>query len=359
MCQSNYLEISRSALRKNAAAVCKAVQEPVIGIVKCNGYGVTVCEAAAAWKEAGACMLGVSRPEEALTLRQAGFREEILLLCPVADKLTLEEMLEHNIILTVTGLENACFYSMFAPRYPVRVHVAIDTGMGRFGICWCDTEQARAVYDLSGLSFEGIFSHFSCAFESKYRQTKQEMKRFLHMTQFLQAEGCHVGMRHIANSCAATRFSQTRLDAVRIGSALVGKLPVFSPVKLETVGIFKAQVVDIKHFSAGDTTGYGGYCRLKKNTKAAVIALGREDGFGTVPKPDHLRLRDLMAYLRCLLRDWMHPPCVTYQGKKLKMIGRIGNQYTLFDTADTLIQAGDYVEWDGNLLLSSCERRFV
>ena len=109
MCQSNYLEISRSALRRNAAAVREAVQVPIIGIIKCNGYGVTIYEAAAAWQAAGINMFGVSRPEEALELRRFGFREDILLLCPVADAQTLTEMLENNVILTVSSFNNAHF----------------------------------------------------------------------------------------------------------------------------------------------------------------------------------------------------------------------------------------------------------
>lgn len=359
MCQSNYLEISRGALRRNAAAVREAVQTPIIGIIKCNGYGVTINEAAAAWQAAGVTMFGVSRPEEALALRKFGFKEDILLLCPVADTQTLGEMIESNVILTVSSFDNAHFYSVHASGYPIRAHVAIDTGMGRFGIRWSDVEQAKAVYSLPGFSFEGIFSHFACSFESGYRTTKLQLSRFLKMTEALRAEGVHVGIRHIANSCAALRFPQTRLDAVRIGSALVGKLPASTPVKLETVSVFKAQVVECKCFLPGDTTGYGGYCRIKKHAKAIVVALGREDGFGSIAKPDKLRFRDLAAYLYHLLQEWRNPPHVMRKGQRMKVLGRIGNQYTLFDATGMDVLPGDLVEWDGNLLLSSCERRFV
>lgn len=359
MCQSNYLEISRAALRRNAAAVCEAVQVPIIGIIKCNGYGVTIYEAAAAWQAAGIAVFGVSRPEEALELRRFGFREDILLLCPVADRQTLAEMLDNNVILTVSGFDNASFYSSNAAKYPVRVHVAIDTGMGRFGIRWSDAVQAKAVYALPGLSFEGIFSHFSCSFEQEYRETKLQLARFLSMIEALRSEGIFVGTRHIANSCAALRFPETRLDAVRIGSALVGRLPASTPVKLESVSIFKAQVIDRKRFIPGDTTGYGNYCRIKKGANAVIVALGREDGFGSTAKPDKLRLKDLAAYLYHLLRDWLHPPCVVCNGQKMKVLGRIGNQYTLFDATGMDVKPGELVEWDGNLMLSSCERRFV
>lgn len=359
MCQSNYLEISRAALRRNAAAVREAVSVPIIGIIKCHGYGVTAYEAAAAWQAAGVTMFGVSRPEEALELRRAGFREDILLLCPVADTQTLNEMLDNGIILTVTGFENALFYSANAAKSPVRAHLAVDTGMGRFGIRWNDLEQAKAVYRLSGITFEGIFSHFSSSFEAEFVKTKLQLSRFLDMTEALQAAGYPVGTRHIANSCAALRFPQTRLDAVRIGSALVGRLPATTPVKLESVSIFKAQVIDRKDFRPGDTTGYGSYCRLKRNANAVVVALGREDGFGSTAKPDKLRLRDLAFYLYRMVKEWYRPPCVMFEDQRLPVIGRIGNQYTLFDATGTGVKPGDLVEWDGNLMLSSCERRFV
>ena len=359
MYQSNYVEISRSALRQNALSVQQSIPVPVIGIVKCNGYGVTIFEAASAWQAAGITMFGVSKPEEALKLRQLGFQEDILLLCPVADIQVLDELLKNDIILTVSSFENAAFYAKNAPKYPIRVHIAIDTGMGRFGIDWKDLAQAKAVYRLSQFSFEGIFSHFSCAFEQEYRVTKRQLDRFLYITQTLQAEGYCVGMRHIANSCAALRFPETMLDAVRIGSALVGKLPVNAPIALNNVGIFRAQVVDCKLLHPGDTTGYGGYCKLKKKTPAVVVALGKEDGFGVIAKPDQLRILDFAVYLHRLLYMWLHPPYVIYKGKPLPIVGRIGNQYTLFDATDTNIKPGDLVEWNGNLMLSTCQRRFI
>ena len=355
----NYMEISRNALRRNAAAVCRAVGVPVIGVVKCDGYGVTIPEAAAAWADAGVTLFAVSRPDEALILRQYGFREDILLMSPVADEQTLEQMISNDVILTVTGVDNALFYSEATGKYPIRVHVAVDTGMGRFGIRWTDTEQLKWLYSLAGFSFEGIFSHLSRSFEAEYAHTGLQLRRFLSAVSSLEEAGYNAGIRHIANSAAALRFPETRLDAVRVGSALVGKLLVPSAVMLESVSMCKAQAVDLKYFQPGDTTGYGSYCVLKHSAKAVVAALGREDGFGLTALPDRLRFRDLAAYLRRVLREWKNPPCVVFQGHKLPVLGRIGNQYTLFDATGVSIKPGDWVEWDGNLMISSCERRFV
>ncbi len=358
MQQSNYIEISRNALFRNAAAVADAVQVPVIGVVKCNGYGVTIAEAAAAWKAAGAAMFAVSRPEEAVSLRRLGYAEDILLLSPVADCHTLAEMARNNIILTISSFDNAQFYSLYAFGVPLRVHIAVDTGMGRFGIRWTDMAQIQAVYTLVGLSFEGIFSHFSNSFAADPKPTMQQLNRFLQVTDALQNAGLPVGIRHIANSNAALRFPETRLDAVRIGSALVGICCPQAPITLEPVRTFYATVVDCKYLNPGDTTGYGSLFTVKKYTKAAVVALGRIDGFGQTTIAEHLRFRNLASYLLHALRDYRHPPCVVYQGQALPLLGRVGNSHTLFDATGTDICPGDRVQWQGSLLTSRSERHF-
>lgn len=357
MAKSNETEISCDALYHNASTIIQAVSVPVIGVVKCDGYGVTIQQAAAAWEKAGAFMLAVSRPEEALALRQWGYQKDILLLTPVADGDTLTQMLQNDIILTVSSFQNAQFYSLYSFGVFPRVHIAVDTGMGRFGIPWRDIHQLQSVYFLAGLRFEGIYSHFSRSFEAKYRYTAEQLERFLQVTDALQVGGFPVGIRHIANTNGALRFPQTRLDAVRIGSGLVGiscgDMPLL-PVKTNY-----AQVVECKFFSPGDTIGYGGHCIIKKHTKAIVVALGKTDGFGQVTIPEHLRLRNFASYLWKTVKNWRHPPCVIYQGKKLPMLGQVGNQHTLFNATGTDIRPGDRVIWEGSLMTTHSPRIFV
>lgn len=354
----NYMQLSRAALWQNAAAVCRYVGVPVIGVVKCDGYGVSIQEAARAWQQAGVTMFAVSKPQEALTLRRAGFREDILLLTPVAEAEMLNTLLDHKIILTVTGLDNALFYSLYGGRNPLRVHVAIDTGMGRFGVRWEDIEQIKAIYDLADFQFEGIFSHFSASFEKEYSRTKLQLERFLDVTDTLAFMGCPIGMRHIANSCAALRFPETRLDAVRMGSALVGKLCGQSPVLLQQAGTFRAQVVDCKTLLPGDTTGYASVCKLKRYTKAAVVAVGREDGFGYIDAPGAFGPWEMVCYFHRLIRRCLRRPWVMYEGKRLPLIGRVGQQYTLFDATDTDIHPGDYVSVEVPQLFPRSKRNF-
>ena len=167
---SCYLEISRADLAHNARAVCDYVNVPVIGVVKCDGYGVSGPEAAAAWVSAGVTTLAVSDPAEALALRCAGFTDlDILLLAPVADGELLDALLDAGVILTVSGPACARFYAQRQGERPARVHVAVDTGMGRLGIYWGDGDNSAAAQalirlcELPGLEVEGMFTHFGMA----------------------------------------------------------------------------------------------------------------------------------------------------------------------------------------------------
>lgn len=354
----NYLEISTQALARNARTVADYVGVPVIGVVKLDGYGVTLPVAAQAWQEVGVTMFAVSESWEALALREAGFTEDILLMAPVADRETLKKLLENNIILTVSDLESARFYGNNRGDSSLRVHVKVDTGMGRFGVRWTDEEQLNAIYQVEGLRFEGIFSHFAKSFEKQYKLTKLQLERFLEAVRAVTAAGFQVGMRHIANSCAALRFPETRLDAVRIGSALVGGLIAPVPVKLEPVHTFRAQVVARKELQKGDTMGYASVCKARRDMTAIVVAIGQDHGFGLTGAPDPFPLFDFAVYVYHLLQRYLRPPWVNVDGKKLPLIGRVGSQYTLFDATGVDVRPGDYVTAKVSLLHCGSRREF-
>ena len=357
--EANYLEISRQVLEENAKTVAAYVGVPVIGVVKYDGCGVGIVEAAYAWQKARVSMFAVSESCEALALRQAGFREDILLMAPVADPEELKELLANNIILTVSDLKNACFYRDNRDGATVRAHVKVDAGMGRFGVRWTDLQQLKAIYELDGLSFEGIFSHFSKSFEKKYQITKEQLDRFLSAVKALTEAGINVGMRHMANSCAALRFPETRLDAVRVGSALVGGLLAPVPVTLKTPHVCKARVVAVKNLEKGDTMGYAAVCKTKKATKAAVVEVGYKTGMGMTGAPDPFPLLDLVVYLYYLLLRYLRPPCATLENQKLPLIGRVGSQYTLFDATGVDVKPGDYVTVRISLLQCTAKRKYI
>lgn len=353
-----YLQVDRSALERNAAAVSEYVGVSVIGVVKSDGYGVSLMEAAKAWGKAGVNMLAVSQSEDVIKLRLGGFSGDILLLSPVADRDTLDQMLSAGAILPVTSALIAEFYSLNSRR-PVSVHVAVDTGMGRFGIHWADDDQLTRVYETANLRFLGIYSHFSSSFEKGFRKTQRQLSRFLDTCERLKDKGYSIGMRHIANSCAALRFPETRLDAVRIGSALVGQVCAPVPLRLEQAAVCIAQVVDRKCLEPGDTTGYASLCTVKLQTNAIIVSVGHENGAGLLKTPDHYPWRAMLGYLARLMRLRLHPPCVEYEGHRLQLIGRLGNQFSLFDAGDLDIGPGSMVRMKPNLMYPWKRREFL
>ena len=355
----NYMQIDRKILEQNAKTVVDYLDTEVIAVVKFDGYGMTIVEAARAWQKAGVRKFAVSESWEALELRQAGFAEDILLTIPVMEPGKLKELLAQNIILTVSDLTNARFYQENRGEAIVRAHVKVDTGMGRFGVRWTDIRQLKAIYALEGFSFEGIYSHFGKSFEKTYDKTKQQMDRFIGVLDALKDAGIEVGMRHIANSCAALRFPETRLDAVRVGSALVAGLIADVPVPLATPHVIKAQVVSLKEIKKGDTMGYASVYHAKKDMTVAVVAVGEETGFGMTCMPEHLPLRDFISYLRTVLERYMNPPVVTFGDEKLPMVGRIGSRHTSFDATGTKVKAGDYVTVKIHVSQCTAERKFI
>ena len=356
---ANFVEIKRSVLERNAKTVVEAVKVPVIAVVKFDGYGMGIAEAAKAWQKAGVTMFAVSESWEALALRQAGFTEDILLLSPVADQETLAALLENHIILTVSDPDNCRFYQANRGSHTIRAHVKVDTGMGRFGVRWTDTAKLKEIYSLEGFSFEGIFSHFGKSFEKEYKLTKRQMDRFRTTLKALEDAGISVGMRHIANSTAALRFPETWLDAVRVGSALVGGRLCPVPVKLEVPHVIKARVVAMKRLQKGDTLGYATVCKAKKDMTAAVVAVGFSMGFGMTGAPDPYPLLDFAVYMYHLLQRYLHPPVARFGGKAMPMVGRVGSMYTLFDATGTDIKPGDYVNVPVSLLQCTSKRVFI
>ena len=347
-----WLSVSASDLRYNAKTAIEYVNVPVIAVVKCNGYGMTTEYAARAWYDCGVRFFAVAEPNEAEELRELGYDDvEILLMSPVADVETLNSMLDCNVILTVTSAEKARFYVENSNGKKIRSHVKVDTGMGRFGVRYDEFESLKAIYDVDGIDYCGIFSHFALSFEPTYNKTKIQFEKFQKALKYLADNNINVGTRHIANSCAAIRFPETRLDAVRLGSALIGRLMRPTDLPLKRVGEFKARVIDIRTLKTGDTTGYAMIAKAKKDTRCAVVAAGFRHGFGMELTDDRMRFADLLRNIRRCLRKFKKPEIMYWNGKPLKVVGRIGNQSALVDISNYDVKSGDILTANVNVLM--------
>lgn len=348
-----YLSISESKLNENASLIVDHAKSPIIAVVKCNGYGIGIENAVNAWIKAGVRFFAVAEPIEAFMIAEMGLDNiDILLLSPCADEKTIIKLADMNVIFTVSNKQSAELLTKCANGRKIRAHVKVDTGMGRFGESYRNIEKIKSIYSVKEIDFCGIFSHFALSFEQKYENTKIQLERFLNVVKKLENSGINVGMRHIANSCAALLYDETKLDAVRIGSALVGRTMKQTPIRLNKIGVLKAQVVDVKTLEKGDTSGYAMIYKSKKNQQTAVVELGFRYGFGMTRKSDSFRFVDVLRDIFHALKGFGKSEAVVDENNRShSVVGRIGNQYTLVENNDNSLKIGDYVSCNVNVLM--------
>ena len=345
-----YIAISQQDLEYNVDRLKACVDTGIIAVVKCNGYGMGLELAVKVWYDSGVRFFAVSEPREALRIRALGYDDvDILLLAPTWDRDTAEALCAANVIMTVTSPECA---QWLAAVGKARVHVKVNVGMGRFGIRWTKTQDIADIYQIEGLCYEGIFAHFPQSFASDSTVTQKQLASFLALTEELESRGIDVGITHIANSCAALKFPETRLDAVRIGSALTGRLPGTVPCELKRIGVLRAQVADLSELEKGDTSGYSMVCRVKERTHTAVVTAGYMDGWGVERHIPALSRLDVLRNMYHAFREGRSRQRVTWQGRCFPVLGRIGTQYTVVDKGNSDCRPGDWVEIEINMMLT-------
>ena len=302
------LVIDAAALARNLDRLRRAASARIIGVVKGNGYGLGLTDYARFLTEHGVDMLAVSTAEEAAALRQAGIAAEVLMLSSTAVPRDVAVLLDCGAILTVGSCAAAETVSAVAVEKGVtaRVHVKLDTGMGRFGFLPQDvTEAAALLKSLPSMRVEGVFTHFANAADEAL--TRRQYQRFQEGAALLERAGIETGLRHVCASSAFLRYPEMQLDAVRLGSALLGRLSVPDPLGLEKIGWLETQVMELKDLPSGWKVGYAGAYRTKRPTRLALLPAGYTSGVGVTEESNALRLRDRVYRLlrtgRALLRS--------------------------------------------------------
>ncbi|GAA1342555.1 alanine racemase [Arthrobacter roseus] len=258
----------------------------VMAVVKADGYGHGAIQCARAAVEAGAAWLGVAHLSEALELRAAGIDAPVLAWLHTPSS-PFPAAVEAGVDIGVSGweLDHVVAAARELER-PARVHLKIDTGLGRNG---CPPEKWEALVSSAMehqeeglLRVVGIFSHFAVADEPEREETDSQIERFREAVAVAEDAGVDVEVRHMANTPATLSRPDSHFDLVRVGAGIFGLSP-FAGQKSAELGLrpamtLKATVAGCKEVPAGQGVSYGLRYTTTEPTTLALVPLGYADG---------------------------------------------------------------------------------
>jgi len=288
-----WVEIDLSAIANNTRQIQALVgpEVRILASLKADAYGHGALKVARTVLHNGASMLGVATVSEAAPLREAGIQAPILVFGYVPHW-QMREAIRLHLTLTLYSIESAQALSRAAQALnrSIKVHVKVDTGMGRLGIRAEQIDEIvellHEITDLPRLELEGIFTHFAMADTLDQTHVRLQLARFHNVLQRIDAEHLRPALVHAANSAALLSLPESHFDMVRPGIALFGLDPS-SDVRLPPVFrpalTFKTQVAQVKAIPEGECISYGCTYITNRPTRVAILPVGYADGFRRAP----------------------------------------------------------------------------
>lgn len=286
--------IDLSALRHNLGVVRHhAAQSRVLAVVKANAYGHGVMRVARALTSAGVDGFALLELEAAITLREAGFNQRIVLLEGFFDTGELTLLNQYRIDTVVHCAEQIAMLQHAPAGSKHNVLLKLNTGMNRLGFSEAAFPGALAALRANGMVGElTLMSHFANA--DDVRGVAWQMEAFDRITTGVNLP------RTFANSAAILRYPHTHADWVRAGIMLYGATPFADisavQLKLKPVMTLTSRIIAIQQLQAGDTVGYGGAYTATRATRIGVVACGYADGYPRhAPSGTPVRVGDAMT----------------------------------------------------------------
>jgi alanine racemase len=282
-----YAEINLDNFRHNFREVKRLVKDrKIFGVIKADGYGHGAVELARVLEEEGADFFAVAVITEAIELRKNGFKRPILVM-GFTPPTFAKEIVEYDITQAVFSFELAKALSDEAVKQNkvAKIHIKIDTGMGRVGFIPNEKalDEIEKINNLPNLKLEGIFSHFSSADEKDKSFTNLQLDRFIKTIKALEERGITFELKHLANSAGIIDVEEAYFDAVRPGIMLYGYYPSnevdVNRVDLKPVMTLKAKIVHVKEVDKGTPISYGRRFITERRSKIATLPFGYADGF--------------------------------------------------------------------------------
>jgi alanine racemase len=288
-----WLEIDLEAIAANTRALARIIGPRValLATLKADAYGHGAAKVARTVLHNGASWLGVATLSEATPLR-AMLPQTPILLYGYVPPWHADDVVQQDLRATLYAMDTAQALSRAAAAQgrPARVHVKVDSGMGRLGLRAEDPAAivafVRALRDLPGIVVEGIYTHFANADAADLAHAREQLRRFRALLDALDAASLRPPIVHAANSAATLVLPEARFDLVRPGVALFGLHPsddVRLPDEFRPALSFKTQIAQIKTVPAGEGISYGSDYLTAAPERLAVLPVGYADGFRRGP----------------------------------------------------------------------------
>jgi len=277
--------IDTEALRFNYAQLKAGIPETtkMMAVVKANAYGHGDIETARVLEGLGCDCFGVAIPEEGARLRAASIKAPIAVLGSIFPA-QIPPLFDFDLTPVIFDINTAHLINGHAKAKAARkkVHVKIDTGMGRLGLLPPDAAGFfKEFKTLESLELEAVLSHFSEAEAPDHGFTERQLALFLDTVREIRQTGVDPGIIEIANSAAAASFPEASLGMVRPGIMLYGSYPaphLKRAIELRPAMEVRTSVMHVKHLEAGSPISYGRTFVTKRRSSIAVLPIGYADG---------------------------------------------------------------------------------
>ncbi len=285
---ATWVEVDLKALKNNLKIIQKETGLPVMAVVKANAYGHGFIPITRAAEQAGVNWFGIARPRMALKMREEGIKSNILVLGYIAPE-RIEQMICLDVSLTVWTVEHIKLVEKAAANCQkiARVHLLVDSGMGRLG---CHPEEtsdlAQVIVDTDQIELEGLFSHLARADEADPAPTQKQGLVFQTVIKELADKDLLPEIIHMANSAGTLAHPETHFQLVRPGLIIYGLSPseeVKLPDGIKPILSWKSVLASIKELPPDHGVSYGHVYVTSKKELIGVIPVGYADGYRRVP----------------------------------------------------------------------------
>ncbi|MEW6624624.1 MAG: alanine racemase [Bacillota bacterium] len=351
---SAWIEIEAEAILHNLGVIKKHLKQDtkVLAVVKANAYGHGALEVARLLSEAGIYGFGVTNLTEGIALRKSGIHNPLLLFAPLLPE-QIPEAVSNELTITVSSISQLKSLQEQAESMnaTAKVHVKLETGMGRTGLWPHELEDfINELKKSPNIQVEGIYSHLSKAGTDKGFCEKQ-FSHFLEGIINFESQGINIPIKHIVNSAGLINYPHMHLDMVRSGTLIFGQIPAGINQNLDVKDPWKAKakIIALRKVPANWPVGYGADFVTKRESLIGALPIGFADGLNVSAKISPKGIVDLIKILvKEVLAYFGRGPQalgVTLDGKFYPFIGRIGMQLSMVDFTGAHVKEGSIVEF--------------